>query len=255
MPATMKEIAVMANVSQAAVSIAINNKKSTRVSESKRKEILRIAQKLGYSPSISARHLRGKKTRTIGIIGGVYGVPVQHDLVWRISSLLQEKGYQAIMVEEQPGKKEETEVVNDFIARGVDAIIFASRNEKITKPPIPHLEVDTGRKKTDIGIDKEYGGYEITRHLIEVHGHKDIAFLTFLPEGTKFRYNGHIKAIEDAGISYNPDLLIHTRNNDSAEKQVIDLVKNGKATAFCCSNDYLAAQLIATLQRAGIKVP
>lgn len=255
MSVTMKDIAIMANVSQAAVSIAINNKKSTRVSEQKRAEIIELAKKLGYSPSVSARHLRGKGTNTIGIIGGVSGVPVQRGLIWRITRLLREKGYHSMLADSQVNKQEESEIISEFVAHGVDAIIIVSHNEIKTTPPIPYLRIDTDNKGVDIGIDKECGGYEITRHLIEDHGHKKIAFLTFVLEGSKHRYKGYLKALKDAGINPGAGLFIGSRNNMSAEKQILDLIKTEKATAFCCSNDYLAAQLIAFLQRSGIRVP
>jgi LacI family transcriptional regulator len=255
MSVTMKDIAAMANVSQAAVSIAINNKKSTRVSEQKRQEIIDLAKKLGYSPSVSARHLRGKETNTIGIIGGVSGVPVQRSLIWRITRLLRKNGYNSMLADTQTNLQSSIEIINEFVAHGVDGIIIASHNDLNIEPPVPCLRIDTDNEDADIGIDKEYGGYEITRHLINEHNHRKIAFFTFVLQGAQNRYKGHLRALKEAGIKRDDDLLLITRNNAKMENKILDLINSGKVTAFCCSNDYLAAQLIAFLQRNGIKVP
>ena len=62
----MKEIAELAGVSVAAVSYALNG--TGNISEKKRKEILEIVKKEGYSPNRIAKSLRTKKSSTIGIM-------------------------------------------------------------------------------------------------------------------------------------------------------------------------------------------
>ena len=62
----MKEIAELAGVSVAAVSYALNG--TGNISEKKRKEILEIVAKEGYSPNRIAKSLRTKKSSTIGIM-------------------------------------------------------------------------------------------------------------------------------------------------------------------------------------------
>lgn len=254
MPVTMKDIAVMANVSQAAVSLALNNKQSTRVSDKKRREILDLAREHGYTPSVSARHLRGKGTNVIGIVAEIYDTPMHRGLIFGITSLLRKKGYHSMLVEPGHGLREDVEIIRQLAAHGVEAIVNLSQNKLTSIPAIPFLQIETG-DSSDIGIDKEYGGYAITRHLIHEHGHEKIAFLTFVAAGSKMRHRGYLRALDEIDVIPGPELFICIRNNFEAEKNVLDLISSGKATAFFCSNDYLAAQLISFLQRNGIKIP
>jgi LacI family transcriptional regulator len=253
MRVTLKNIAERANVSQAAVSIAINNKRSSRVSEAKRNEILALVKELDYKPNVSARNLKGKGSNTIGIIGGFAGVSVQSGLLWRITTLLQEKGYHSLVVNATIGNENPVQTINEFIAHGVDGIVIASLSGIDFDIPIPHIRVDTG-ENCDIGIDKEQGGYEITKHLIEKHGHERIAFLAFT-DVRYSRYFGHVRAIEESGIISDPNLFISLRDNSLAEMEIMNLVEKKRVSAFCCSNDYIAAHLISLLRRNGAGVP
>ena len=69
MSVTIKDIAEAVGVSNPAVSAVLNNKSGNcRVSETTRKRILEMAAKLGYTPSISAKIMRGMPTKTAAIL-------------------------------------------------------------------------------------------------------------------------------------------------------------------------------------------
>lgn len=63
---SLKDIAKACNVSISTVSKAINNRAD--VSESKKKEIRRVAKELNYVPNYMAATLKSKKTRNIGVL-------------------------------------------------------------------------------------------------------------------------------------------------------------------------------------------
>lgn len=63
---TIREISEITNVAVSTVSKALNGQKG--VSEKKRQEILRIAEKVHYQPNANARALAHRKTSTIGLI-------------------------------------------------------------------------------------------------------------------------------------------------------------------------------------------
>jgi|GEM_PF-4809351 len=64
---TLKDIAKIANISSAAVSIILNDKPS-RISEEKKAEVKKIASELNYRPNKIARSLLSTSTKTIGIL-------------------------------------------------------------------------------------------------------------------------------------------------------------------------------------------
>jgi len=67
----MKDIAMLAGVSQQAVSAALNGGGSSRVSKEKKEKILRLARELNYVPNAAALSLGGERTKAIGIMGAV----------------------------------------------------------------------------------------------------------------------------------------------------------------------------------------
>lgn len=69
MPITMTDIARKCGVSQPAVSAVLNNNfTNCRVSETKRKKILKVAEELHFSPNALAQSLATKKTRIFNLV-------------------------------------------------------------------------------------------------------------------------------------------------------------------------------------------
>ena len=66
--ATIYDVANAAKVSIASVSLVMNNPNTPRVGAAKRKQILALAGKLGYSPSGLARALSSGTTRILGLV-------------------------------------------------------------------------------------------------------------------------------------------------------------------------------------------
>ena len=65
-PATIREVALRAGVSQATVSRAMNG--SALVSEKTKQRIAAVADELGFAPSLAARRLSLGKTLTVTVI-------------------------------------------------------------------------------------------------------------------------------------------------------------------------------------------
>ena len=90
MPVTLKTIADRVGVSVQAVSCVMNRRTSeTRISPERSAEILRVAQELNYVPNASARAMRSKMTRQIGVL-----VPVPAD---RLGAGFHPRGLESVM--------------------------------------------------------------------------------------------------------------------------------------------------------------
>lgn len=63
---TMKDVAREAGVSTSAVSFALNNRPG--VSDSTRRRVIRVADRLGWRPSSAARALSGENAGAIGLV-------------------------------------------------------------------------------------------------------------------------------------------------------------------------------------------
>ena len=67
-PATLKDIALLAKCSTAAVSTVLNNSKSTTiVSDAVKQRVMEIATELNYRPNYASRSLKSHRSRTIGL--------------------------------------------------------------------------------------------------------------------------------------------------------------------------------------------
>ena len=93
--ATIKELAKSCGVSVATVSNILNNKPGA--SETTRKLVLEMAEKLNYTPNIVAKNLKMQKTRSIGVIAEdmtIFSIP---DIIDGITDYCQEQDYQILL--------------------------------------------------------------------------------------------------------------------------------------------------------------
>ena len=93
---TLKDIAKLANISPAAVSIILNDKPS-RISETKKQEVKKIAKELNYRPNKIARSLLGTPTKTIGVLIPDIENPFFSKLVRVIEREMSTKGYSILI--------------------------------------------------------------------------------------------------------------------------------------------------------------
>jgi LacI family transcriptional regulator, galactose operon repressor len=254
MTVTMKDVARAAGVSQTAVSLTLNNRPG-HVSRSMRVQINRVAAEMGYRPNLSARMLRGKSGKTIGIIGTLFTVPIHTSLVNSITRGLWNEGYQAILEESHSNPVEEQRRIGDLLARGVDGIIFANYNDirNFASLPVPSVILGHDNELADFKTNSEYGGKLAGTHLTE-HGRRKIGFITSGPFSNTCKHAGLKQALKEAGLKPEAFACIELLHNRNATNEIFNAVKKG-ADAFFCSNDFIAGKLIALLSGNGIKVP
>ena len=92
---TIKDIAREAGVSIASVSRALNGMDG--ISEKKRSRILRVCERLSYTPNGLARSLVKRMTQTIGIIMPDIMSPFYSELMVKASDAAHKRGYQVLL--------------------------------------------------------------------------------------------------------------------------------------------------------------
>jgi LacI family transcriptional regulator len=156
--------------------------------------------------------------------------------------------------------------MREFIARGVDGIIvFAGRlsDAKLKSYAKEVSIVVTGRRLRAQGlfslqIDDQHGAMLAVQHLVEL-GHRQIAFITGSenhPDAIE-RLGGYRKALEDAGIAFDPGLVAvgdwHEEGGLRATLELLD--SKAKFTALFCVNDQTAYGACLALFRRGRSIP
>jgi LacI family transcriptional regulator len=95
-------------------------------------------------------------------------------------------------------------------------------------------------------------------------GHRRIGFLTLATQLVAYglRLEGYRRALEEAGIDYDPALVIDAdRDGGPAEREALDaaidqlLALDAPPTVLCCGNDRLAVTVYGLLRARDITVP
>ena len=126
---------------------------------------------------------------------------------------------------------------------------------------IPCVLIDsyvTGPEVYSIGLEDEKGSYLAVRHLID-NGHRSIAFASpaIRPGGViDRRFQGYRRALEEAGIPYDPSLVFTQEISvEEGKKLGHALAERTSITGIAASADILAAGIMAGLHEKGVRVP
>lgn len=265
---SLQTIADQIGVSKYAVSLALNNK--TGVSESLRKEIVRVANEVGYVKS--AKMLPTKKLNIVVLIPEY----IQDDTVfypnvyWAIEKAIQEHGHSAIItsVSEVMGRTLRLPAV--FDESDISGIIVVGQvpvpyMQRLLDTDLPCISVDESYHEIDVDCvlsANEHGAEQMVQHLID-RGHTDIGFIgsIHITSSIYGRWIGYQKALERNGLAINRS---HCIVADSPKKSLLshfdELSQHldhlpSFPTAWFCANDGSAATLINILHLRGIRVP
>lgn len=117
---------------------------------------------------------------------------------------------------------------------------------------VPDLETDF------VGTDNADVGYRLTKSLVE-RGHKNIGVVTAELDNTAVddRINGYKRALREAGLEFNDQLVGVFTSNQSAIAEVMNriMANRTRPTAFFCVNDGCAAKLVDQLSELGYRIP
>lgn len=265
---TNREIAKLAGVSPAAVSIAMNGK--TGISEETRERILNIARQLNYcTNSTSAKVLRERST----YIAALFRTDMQmadqvfySEMCNNAMAACKDLGYTLVSTY-ITGEDSSLELPPAIRFSEVDGVlIFGDQKPgiyaELKRINIPFVVLDSCRPFTphpSIYVDYNDTAYRATRHLIEL-GHRDLVFFSnsILHEFNTHILDGFQKATMEANISLYPNRiqLMDDVHEDAIRMSVERaLAGAGRPTAFLCCSDFYALKVIYTLSTMGYRIP
>ena len=144
---TIKEVAEEAGVSKTTISRFLNNNYGNMSIETKNR-IAEVIQRLNYRPSRQAQALKSKHSYLIGVVVADISNLYSSLLLKGIGSILEEQGYQMIIVDAANSVDQETELLEKLLDQNVEGIILqpSSRQSEnytfIRERHIPLLLVD-----------------------------------------------------------------------------------------------------------------
>lgn len=270
----MDAIAGRLGVSKTTVHYALSGK--GRVSIPLRKEILKVADEMGYRPNLLARSLRTKKTHTLGVILSSLSSSFHAHLLESIDHAAQEKGYNILLACSYRDAAKESELLEMMLSKGVDGVIAAPTNndhfrllyDELLNRGVPLVFVDRDIPKSRIdcvSVDNFVGGRLAGEHLIEI-GCRHVAFVnvSYRKQQTstiKERLNGLNSALQSAGLNPAKTLglnLVQQCTGEAAGYRIVSEAletKNAPIDGLFAANDNLAHGAIRAVRDAGLRIP
>ncbi len=263
-PATLLDVARVAGVSPSTVSRILNG--TAKVSDEKRAAVQAAITKMNFAPNQMAQGLKKGRSNTIGIVVQDIASPFFDESLHGVDDGLKGTGFASVIVSGHWNAAEEAERIRLLLARKVDGIILLSgrlADEDILRFAGQRPIVSTGRAlhtSSALGfkLDNENGAYLAVHHLIEL-GHRRVAFITGPAENNDAaeRLAGYQRALNDAGIAFDPELIAEGDFHEAAGAQAMErlLERNLGFTAVFTANDLTAYGARLCMYRKGIRVP
>ena len=262
---TIYQVAERAGVSLSTVSRVLNGKAS--VNKVLRERVEKAVEELNYRPNSVARSLANSRTDSIGVLVPELNAPFFGDLMQAVESTLRAADKHVIITVGQNCLETEIDAVEFLISRNCDALIMhaeALSDEYLlqlnqSKLPIALVNRQVeGLSEACTTLDNEKGGYLATRHLLEL-GHKNIAYISGPIEkrDAKLRLEGHNRALSDAGVSANSELIFEGNYTEEDGKLgLLELMaRDLPFTALVCANDWMASGAISCARDLGMSLP
>ena len=263
-PITLDDVAREAGVSTSTVSRYLSG--TIPVSEARRTVIQTAIDKLGYRINTAARALASGRSGTIGVLTQDIASPYYGQVLRGIEQGLAGTGYAPLIVSGELELKDERACIDMLIARQVEGLIAMSHflNAKELRDVakrVPLVAVGNpvrGARAHPIVLDNENGAKLAMRHLIEL-GHRRIAHIAGPTSHahSAARLAGYKAALEEAGIPFDPDLVLPGDFHEEAGSEGIRiLIERGTPfTAVFATNDQTAMGARLALYRLGLRVP
>ena len=264
---TAKEIAKQLNLSESAVSLALNNKPG--VSTKTRKRVIEVARSLGYDFSKVTNTYN--KAPIINFIlykkNLLFDSPFFHEVITGVEKGFKNTGFRVIISHLQ-GDENVQEELEEIISSGCNGlIILGTEMEREDFIPfsfvdIPIILLDSyydSIKMDCILINNFEGAYSATNYLIKKR-HAQPGYLQSSCSIYNFeeRADGYYKAIRKNGMSVSKSIVHHISPSiDGAYADMLTVIEQGDEVANCyfADNDEIAIGAMKALKENGYQIP
>lgn len=247
------------------------------------RKALQILQNEGY---IYAEHGRGtfcsemmrhtRKSKNIAVVTTYLSDYIFPRVIQGIDRVLTENGYSILLKNTRNSRSVEARCLEELLQKDIDGLIIEPSKSHVfcrhmnlyrmlDEYQIPYVFIQGSyaqmKDRPHILLDDCRGGYLVTRYLIEL-GHRDIVgvFKSDDTQGQQ-RHKGYVQALQEAGISYDPDKVIwfytEDRRTHPYEKirQMAAERNELYFDAVVSYNDQIALEVIRALNEEHLSVP
>ncbi|TIO10850.1 LacI family DNA-binding transcriptional regulator [Mesorhizobium sp.] len=264
--ATQKDVARLAGVSQASVSMVMSGGGAPALSSETWERITNAAAQLGYMPNRFAQALKTNRTMTIACVVPDITNPFYPALMRGIQSVAEKLSYDVIAVSTDGSAERERHFL-DWSRQGrVDGVIgvFFTLRAGDFKPlvdaGVPVVRIESSKKRggdiaiDDIFVDSYAAAFSVTQFLIG-RGHERIAMIAGRGGPQGVRVEGYRTALTEAGGT--PYIVIDEEFSETGGARAAEavLASGYTPTAIFAANDLMAIGAMRALRERGIAIP
>lgn len=265
---SLAEIARICGVSLGATSKALSGKPG--VSEATRERVKSVAEKFHYRPNRLVRAIQSGHSMTVGLTCSDFGNDFAGGIVAGMLEVLYAADYDAIVINWDKCVHAGEHVLRTFAERRVDGLLMFPPADQPSQAYLQELRnfhrpivfVDqtfAGCEAYDfVGSQDFEGGVLATEHLLAL-GHTRIANIHHPKTSTgRARMEGFRQAMARSGVAVHEKWLreITRYGSDEALRHARELLAgNDRPTAILCFEDWVATDVLAAANDAGLQVP
>ena len=259
----ISEFAAYAGVSKSAVSRYFND---GYLSEDKREKIEKAIKETGYAPSFSAHAVKTRVTKLVGVILPKLSSESCARITEGISKVLDEYGYQILLVNTANDYHKEIEYLDLFRQNRVDGVILLAsiftdvHRSLINKMHIPVVLVGQQYRGYSCVCHDDYGAAYALTDLMLRKGASRPAYIGVTDEDKaagQERHRGFLKALEEHNIK------LEKQNSVTAEFTIDSgyqsarriLAEESRPDCIFCATDNIAAGAVLYCMEQGIRIP
>jgi len=109
-----------------------------------------------------------------------------------------------------------------------------------------------------LSVDNQSGVRELTRHLIEQHGRRRVAFISGPNNEALQRFEGYRQALRDCGVAYDERLVVAGDFTPPSGARAVSALfsrDRGGCDGIVAGNDWMALGALEALANRGLRVP
>jgi LacI family transcriptional regulator len=265
---TRKDVAELANVSEATVSYVFNGN-SKRVSEGTVQLVLQAAQKLDYRPDLIARSLKTGKTSVIGLTIPIISSPMLSVLANNVHEALFRHGYMVnvINTHEQTNLEEQAlELLNLQSVDGLIACPVTQRAPHILRKfrdrgaPVVFMDRFAANFEADTVVSNNASSGKLATQYLINQGCARILCISFSRQASSAveRVKGYRKALDEAGIPFHERDVLHIEDptGDRVEDMFLAHVDaQGMPDGVLATSQEIGMGVLKACRRRNIRYP
>lgn len=242
---TVRDIAIASGVSRSVASRALTG--SGYVSDDARRRVLRAAAELDYVPHATAKHLKERVSRSIGVLVGDLRSPFDSGVTAGVSAAAHVGGF-TTMLADLAGATDVRRALEHFVAFGVAGVVVTAPAPEpvhvLRRHDVPVVEVDhrlAARASDGVVRDHEAAARTATGLLLD-RGHGPVALVLTDDVRADQWAKGYRAVVGPDEVVVRPDAVGR-------------LVRDRAVGGLVLTTEQVAAGLLAALHDVGARVP